>query len=79
MSNDYNQDHKYDDELDDSFDWRDTDEWGDPEDLIYARKKHQNHRGRNKSQVRRNIDEIKERKRLNTMLGDDFDDELGQF
>ena len=77
MSNDYNLDHKYNnEELDNSFDWQDADEWGDPEDLIYAKKKHQNHRGRNKSQVRRNIDEIKERKRLNTMFDEDFDDGL---
>lgn len=79
MSNRYNTDHKYNNQLDNSFDWQDTDEWGEPEDLIYAKKKHQNHRGRNKSQVRRNIDEIKERKHLNVMLGEDFDDQLELF
>ena len=79
MRNNNNHNHEYNSELDNSFNWQDADEWGDTEDMIYARKKHQNHRGRNKGQVRRNIDDIKEKKRLSAILGEDFDDELNLF
>lgn len=34
-----------------------SNEWDDPEDVIYAKKKHQSHRVRNKEQKNRIMDE----------------------
>ena len=79
MRNNNNHNREYNGELDNSFDWQGADEWGDQEDMIHARKKHQDHRGRNKGQIRRNIDEINERQRLSEMLGEDFDNNLDLF
>ncbi|MCG6201519.1 hypothetical protein [Psychromonas antarctica] len=63
---------QFDDEDDDAEVWEGEDDW--EEDVIHARKEHQNHRGRGKGQVRRNIEDIKEQQQLKELLGDDFDD-----
>ncbi|MFM2480836.1 PA3496 family putative envelope integrity protein [Celerinatantimonas sp. YJH-8] len=52
----------------------DDDEWMDEDDLKHARKGHQNHRGRNKGQVRRNIENYREDKQLRENLREGYDD-----
>lgn len=68
-SNNYSQ--QFNDESQDVEDWEYEDDW--EEDTIHARKEHQNHRGRGKGQVRRNIEDFKEQQQLKELLGDDFD------
>lgn len=68
-SNNYSQ--QFNDETQDVEDWEYEDDW--EEDTIHARKEHQNHRGRGKGQVRRNIEDFKEQQQLKELLGDDFD------
>lgn len=81
MSNGNNHGREYYGELDNSFEWQDSNEWGDPEDLIHAKKKHQDHRGRNKRDVRRNIDDIgiNDRQNFSEILNEDFDDKFNLF
>ena len=58
----------------DEWDENDDDtDFGD-DDITHARKEHQNHRGRGKGQVRRNIENFKDRQMLKELLGDDYDD-----
>lgn len=52
-----------------SFKWQKNNDWNDPEDIIHAKKKHQNHRGRSKGQARHNF---KEREDLYTQPDEDF-------
>jgi hypothetical protein len=68
-SNNYSQ--QFNDETQDVEDWEYEDDW--EEDTIHARKEHQNHRGRGKGQVRRNIEDFKEQQQLRELLGDDDD------
>ena len=56
----------------DTEEWQYEDDW--QEDSIHARKAHQSHRPRAKGDVRRNIEDVKERLQLKALLGDDFDD-----
>lgn len=70
-----NSSQQFDNEEDqeqDTEEWQYEDDW--EEDVIHARKEHQNHRGRGKGQVRRNIEDFKEQQQLKELLGDDFDD-----
>jgi hypothetical protein len=58
--------------------WNEDDDndisFADDEDTTHARKEHQNHRGRGKGQVRRNIENFKDQQMLKELLGDDYDD-----
>lgn len=73
MGNRNNSSQDFDDESQDTDDWEyDGDDW--EEDSIHARKEHQNHRGRGKGQVRRNIEDFKERQQLKELLGDDYEE-----
>ncbi|MFT6987985.1 MAG: hypothetical protein ACJAT7_003851 [Psychromonas sp.] len=71
MGNSSNSSQQFDDEDQDTEEWQYEDDW--EEDTIHARKEHQNHRGRGKGQVRRNIEDFKEQQTLKELLGEDFD------
>ncbi len=50
-------------------------EWQDQDDLIHARKSHQNHRGRDKGQMRHSSEYVKGHKKSHDFFDEDFDDE----
>lgn len=52
----------------------DDEDWMDEDDLKHARKNHQDHRGRSKGQVRRNIENYREDKQLREYLREGYDD-----
>ena len=73
-NNNYSQ--QFEDENPDMEEWQfeiEGEEDWEEENSIHARKEHQNHRGRGKSQTRRSIEDFKEQKLLRELLGDDFD------
>ena len=69
-NNNYSQ--QFDEGTDERAEWEDDDDLED--DSIHARKDHQDHRGRGKGQVRRNIEDFKEQQQLKAFLGDDYYD-----
>ncbi|WP_354624282.1 hypothetical protein [Psychromonas sp. MME2] len=72
MRNGSNSSQEFDGD-DDEAAWEfEDDDW--EEDSIHARKEHQDHRGRAKGHVRRDIEYYKDKKQLKELLGDDFDD-----
>ncbi|MGB5445299.1 MAG: hypothetical protein WBM99_07305 [Psychromonas sp.] len=49
------------------------DEWQDQDDLIHARKNHQNHRGRDKGQVHHDGEYVKGSRKSHESFDEDFD------
>ncbi|MCW8994836.1 MAG: hypothetical protein OQK77_03375 [Psychromonas sp.] len=72
MGKSNNHSQQLDDETEYTEEWEYENEW--EEETVHARKEHQNHRGRVKGQVRRNIEDFKEQQQLKQLLGEDLYD-----
>ena len=72
MGKNSNYSQQFEDESSDMEEWLFEDDW-EKESSTHARKEHQNHRGRGKVQTRRSIEDFKEQKLLNELIGNDFD------
>ena len=57
MKNNHSHRGQYYSSINNSTEYQKDAEWNDPEDIIHAKKKHQNHRNRHNAQKRRYLDE----------------------
>ncbi len=70
-----NHNHAENGKFNHSFKWQKNNDWDDQEDMIHAKKQHQNHRGRDKGHRRRHANE---RAPLYTLPDEDYT-EFEQF